>query len=85
MSNPNPEEGVGLPPTFKENLKSILSHAASNDVTVIEFRTTTLEDGDRYLTHAVDISEYVSELERRVDEVPDAPPASSRHNSGDGA
>lgn len=62
---------VGLPPTVKQNLTEILSHAASQERTVIEFRTTETEQGARHLSHALDITDHVEELEDAADEVPD--------------
>lgn len=58
------DEKVGLPPTVKESLKSILSYAASKDRTVIEFRTSETESGRRHLSHALDITDHVDELEQ---------------------
>lgn len=78
MSGPEPaspssdsDDRVGLPPTFKQRLKQILAHAAANDRTVIEFRTTETEHGTRHLSHALDITEYVGELEAQSDDLPD--------------
>lgn len=62
---------VGLPPTVKQNLSEILSYAASQERTVIEFRTTETGQGTRHLSHALDITDYVTELEAGADEVPD--------------
>lgn len=62
------KESVGLPPTFKQSLKSILARAASQDRTVIEFRTNETESGGRHLSHAIEITDHVDELERRLDQ-----------------
>lgn len=71
MTDDSPSDDVGLPPTFKKNLSQILSHAASQERTVIEFRTTETANGQRHLSHALDITEYVDELEDGAEEVPD--------------
>lgn len=62
---------VGLPPTVKENLGQILSYAAARDRTVIEFRTSETAAGKLHLSHALDITDYVNELEANADELPD--------------
>ena len=68
MTGEETEEPVGLPPTFKNTLKSILAHAASQDRTVIEFRTTETASGRRHFTSALDITEHVGELEKQMQE-----------------
>lgn len=62
---------VGLPPTFRENLSQILKHAASQERTVIEFRTTETEAGFKHLSHALDITEYVGKLEDDAEALPE--------------
>lgn len=54
----------------KENLLSILQTAAGKERCVVEFRTIETEDGGRQLDSATEITEHVSELERRLDAVP---------------
>jgi len=49
---------VGLPDETKETLMEVLSHAASNEQTVIEF---TREDGSLY---AKEITDHVNQLEK---------------------
>lgn len=58
---------VGLPPSVKRDLQEILAHAASQERTVIEFRTTETESGNRYFSNAMDITEHVGELEDAAD------------------
>lgn len=53
---------VDVPDETKETLLSILSHAASQDRSVIEFTRT---DGEM---HAKDITEHVKELEEIVND-----------------
>lgn len=62
---------VGVPPTFKDSLTEILAHAAANDRTIIEFRVTETESGRRHLSHALDITEHVSEMEADLNKKPD--------------
>jgi hypothetical protein len=62
------DEPVGLPPTMRKNLSEILSHAASQERTVVEFRTQETEAGDTFLAHALDITEHVAEMENKLDE-----------------
>ena len=60
------DDEVGIPPTVRDNLKQILAHAASQDRTVIEFRTKEAASGRRHFTSALDITEHVSELENQL-------------------
>lgn len=46
----------------------ILCRAASKDRTVVEFRTTTDDEGNRALDHAMEITDHVTELEEMVEE-----------------
>lgn len=71
MSDNDTEDAVGVPPTFKQELTEILAYAASQDRTVIEFRTTETAGGKRHLAHALDITEHVSEMEQQLDEEPE--------------
>jgi len=50
----------------KETLLSILKRAASQDRTVVEFRTEVI-DGERSLHRALDITDHVESLERDQD------------------
>jgi len=47
----------------KDDLLDILRHAASQERTVIEFRTTESDNG-RELDQALDITEHVEQLEK---------------------
>ena len=61
--------GNGESVTFgidKETLLSILRRAASQERTVIEFRTTESDDG-RTLDSAMDITEHVEKMEEHLD------------------
>lgn len=62
-------EQVQLPKDARENLAEILSHAASQDRTLVEFRTPEDDSGATYL-NAIEVTEYVEELEERCDDVP---------------
>jgi hypothetical protein len=63
MTDSPTQVGFGID---KETLLSILQRAASQERTVIEFRTT--DDGDdRELETAVEITEHVAELEAQYD------------------
>lgn len=64
-------DAVGVPPPTRNSLKEILQHAASQERTVVEFRTSETADGTRHLSHAIDITEYVATLETEADEVPE--------------
>jgi hypothetical protein len=64
---------VGLTPSFRDSLSSILSHAASQERTVIEFRTTETASGNTHLSQAIDITEHVAEMENDLDDEPDSP------------
>lgn len=66
-------EAVGLPPTFKNRLSEILGHAASQERTVIEFRTKETDSGRRYLAHALEITDHVAEMEEEQGESPPEP------------
>jgi hypothetical protein len=68
MSEDVSDEAVGIPPNTRETLKQILAHAASQDRTVIEFRTTETASGRRHFSHALDITEHVAELEAQTDD-----------------
>jgi len=61
-------DDVGLTPPFKRALTQILSRAAGSERLVVEFRTSETESGKRYLSHAMDITEHVDELEAMLDE-----------------
>lgn len=62
------DDAVGLPPTVRNTLSEILAHAASQERTVVEFRTKETESGRRHLAHAMEITEHVSEMEAQLDE-----------------
>lgn len=51
----------------KQTLLSILQRAASQDRTVIEFRTKERDDGETVLDSAMDITEHVEVLEKEQD------------------
>lgn len=71
MGDEPSDDAVGVPPTFKNALSEILAHAASNERTVIEFRTQETASGRRHLAHALDITEHVAEMEDQLDKEPD--------------
>lgn len=52
----------------KANLLEILTYAAGRDRTVIELRTTENADGERELSHAIDISEHVEAMEEGLED-----------------
>lgn len=64
------EDSVGIPPRMRQSLKQILAHAASQERTVVEFRTEEV-GGKRHFSTALDITEYVEILEEASEEVPD--------------
>lgn len=64
-------DDVGVPPTFRDTLKEILAHAASQERTVIEFRTTETAAGNRHFSNAIDVTEHVSEMEDELETTPD--------------
>lgn len=65
---------VGLPMTDpvtfgidKQTLLSILQRAASQERTVIEFRTKERDDGETVLDSAMDITEHHTKLEEKFE------------------
>jgi len=65
------DENVGVPPTFRDTLQEILAHAATQERTVIEFKTEETASGRTHFSSALEITEHVCELEEKLDTTPE--------------
>jgi hypothetical protein len=52
----------------KDTFMSVMSRVASQERTVVEFRTTERPDGERVLEHIVEITDHVDTLEDDINE-----------------